>query len=114
MRPDQLPLAPGFRVISVDDTGFQSPLRPIRPLPCVEPRQFCSGRMMAEALLGLGGNVGDVRASLDRAVACLCEDGRAKLIAQSRDFRTPPWGVEDQPPYVNRCIAVRTELGPQA
>ncbi len=69
---------------------------------------------MAEALLGLGGNLGDVRLSLDRAVELLCEDGRAKLRAQSSDFRTPPWGVEDQPAYVNRCVILETDLGPRA
>src|SRR5262249_61155867 len=28
--------------------------------------------------------------------------------------RTPPWGVEDQPPFVNLCIAVETNLPPRA
>jgi len=69
---------------------------------------------MAEALLGLGGNLGDVRLSLDRAVELLCEDGRAKVRAQSSDFRTPPWGVEDQPAYINRCVMLETDLGPRA
>jgi 2-amino-4-hydroxy-6-hydroxymethyldihydropteridine diphosphokinase len=69
---------------------------------------------MAEALLGLGGNLGDVRGNLDRAVELLCEDGRAKVRAQSSDFRTPPWGVEDQPAYINRCIILETALGPRA
>ena len=69
---------------------------------------------MAEALLGLGGNLGDVRRSLDRAVELLCEDDRAKVRAQSSDFRTPPWGVEDQPAYINRCVILETELGPRA
>ena len=69
---------------------------------------------MAEALLGLGGNLGDVRGNLDRAVELLCEDGRAKVRAQSSDFRTPPWGVEDQPAYINRCVMLETDLGPRA
>ncbi len=69
---------------------------------------------MAQALLGLGGNVGDVRRNLDRAVEFLCEDGRATLIAQSSDYRTPPWGVKDQPAYVNRCIIIETDLAPRA
>jgi len=69
---------------------------------------------MAEALIGLGGNVGDVRETLDRAVAALCEAPGVRLMAQSSDYRTPPWGVEDQPAFVNRCIAVATELAPRA
>jgi|SRR5437763_5443517 len=67
---------------------------------------------MAEVLLGLGGNVGEVRATLDRAVELLCEAG--KLRAQSSDFRTPPWGVEDQPAFINRCALIEIELSPRA
>jgi 2-amino-4-hydroxy-6-hydroxymethyldihydropteridine diphosphokinase len=69
---------------------------------------------MPEALLGLGGNVGDVRATLDRAVAMLCDGREVRLAARSSDYRTPPWGVEDQPPFVNLAIAVETTLTPQA
>src|ERR1700726_150599 len=69
---------------------------------------------MAEALLGLGGNLGDVRSSLDRAVELLCADGRARVRAQSSDSRTPPWGVEDQPAYINRCVFLETDLAPRA
>ena len=69
---------------------------------------------MAEALLALGGNVGDVRATLDRAVAQLCDGKEVRLLARSSDYRTPPWGVTDQPPFVNLCISVTTALSPQA
>jgi 2-amino-4-hydroxy-6-hydroxymethyldihydropteridine diphosphokinase len=69
---------------------------------------------MAEALVGLGGNIGDVRATLDRAVAALCDGADVRLVAQSSDYATPPWGVEDQPAFVNRCIAVETNLTPRA
>jgi 2-amino-4-hydroxy-6-hydroxymethyldihydropteridine diphosphokinase len=69
---------------------------------------------MAEALLALGGNVGDVRVTLARAIAMLCERGDIRLIARSSDYLTPPWGVEDQPPFVNLCVAVDTTLTPQA
>lgn len=68
---------------------------------------------MAEALLALGGNVGDSRAILDKAVALLTEDGAIELTARSSDYRTPPWGVKDQPPFINLCIAVATELPPR-
>lgn len=69
---------------------------------------------MAEALLALGGNQGDVRATLDRAIAELCDGIEVRLWARSSDYRTPPWGVKDQPPFVNLCIAVATELPPRA
>jgi 2-amino-4-hydroxy-6-hydroxymethyldihydropteridine diphosphokinase len=69
---------------------------------------------MPETLLALGGNVGDVRETLDRAVAQLCDGKDVALAASSSDYRTPPWGVEDQPPFVNRCINVTTRLAPRA
>lgn len=69
---------------------------------------------MAEALIALGGNVGDVRASLDRAVDLLCDDAQVRLLARSSEYRTPPWGVEDQPPFVNSCLLVDTILTPHA
>ena len=69
---------------------------------------------MPDALVGLGGNVGDVRTTLDRAVAAFCDGTEVRLLAQSSDYQTPPWGVVDQPPFVNRCIAVETMLAPPA
>jgi 2-amino-4-hydroxy-6-hydroxymethyldihydropteridine diphosphokinase len=69
---------------------------------------------MAEALLALGGNLGEVRATLNRALAMLCEGNEVRLLARSSDYATPPWGIEDQPPFVNLCVAVETALTPQA
>jgi 2-amino-4-hydroxy-6-hydroxymethyldihydropteridine diphosphokinase len=69
---------------------------------------------MSEALVGLGGNIGDVRTTLDRAVAAFCDGTDVGLVAQSSDYATPPWGVVDQPSFVNRCIAVETALAPRA
>ncbi len=67
-----------------------------------------------EAFIALGGNVGDVRATFDRAVACLCDGSEVRLLARSSDYRTPPWGVTDQPDFVNAVILVATTLAPRA
>jgi 2-amino-4-hydroxy-6-hydroxymethyldihydropteridine diphosphokinase len=67
---------------------------------------------MTKAFLGLGGNVGDTRAILDRAVALLDDGTDIKLLARSSDYRTPPWGVENQAPFLNLCVAVETTLTP--
>jgi 2-amino-4-hydroxy-6-hydroxymethyldihydropteridine diphosphokinase len=69
---------------------------------------------VADALLALGGNVGDVRATLERAITMLCDGEKMRLIARSSDYRTPPWGVTDQPPFVNAAVAVATQLMPHA
>jgi 2-amino-4-hydroxy-6-hydroxymethyldihydropteridine diphosphokinase len=67
---------------------------------------------VADALVGLGGNVGDVRATLDEAVRRFADGVDVRLIARSSDYRTPPWGVTDQPPFINCAIAVETEVSP--
>lgn len=69
---------------------------------------------LAEALIALGGNVGDVRSTFDRAVAMLCDGGQVRLLARSSDYLTPPWGVTDQPPFINAAIGVATTLPPRA
>ena len=67
---------------------------------------------MAEALLALGGNVGNSRAILDRAIALLCDGKEIRLIARSADYQTPPWGFKYQPHFINVAIAVETTLSP--
>jgi 2-amino-4-hydroxy-6-hydroxymethyldihydropteridine diphosphokinase len=68
---------------------------------------------MTKAWLALGGNVGDSRKVLDRAVDLLCDGIRVRLLARSSDYRTPPWGFKYQPPFINLCIAVETLLSPR-
>ena len=69
---------------------------------------------MADAFIALGGNLGDVRTTFDRAIALLCAGGAVRLTARSSDFRTPPWGITDQPAFINAVIAVSTTLTPHA
>lgn len=68
---------------------------------------------MAEAILSLGGNLGDPRATLARAIDLLCDGETVRLIARSSDWRTPPWGDPDQPAFVNLCLIVETTLAPR-
>ena len=67
----------------------------------------------ALALIALGGNVGDVRSTFDQAVTLLCDDAAVRLLLRSSDYRTPPWGVTDQPPFINAAIAVSSSLAPR-
>lgn len=69
---------------------------------------------MAEAILALGGNLGKARHALDRATALLCDGATVRLLARSSDYRTAPWGVVDQPSFVNSCLIVATTLSPHA
>jgi 2-amino-4-hydroxy-6-hydroxymethyldihydropteridine diphosphokinase len=69
---------------------------------------------MADVLVALGGNVGDVRATFGKAVANICGMTQAALLARSSDYLTPPWGNETQPPFINACIDIETSLDPHA
>jgi 2-amino-4-hydroxy-6-hydroxymethyldihydropteridine diphosphokinase len=69
---------------------------------------------MADVLIALGGNVGDVRATFKKAIANICGMTQAALLARSSDYITPPWGEEDQPPFINACIEIETSLDPHA
>lgn len=66
------------------------------------------------ALIALGGNVGDVRATFESAIADICRLAHASLLARSSDYATPPWGDEQQPRFVNACIEIGTGLEPHA
>lgn len=67
---------------------------------------------MADILLSLGGNLGEPVAAIRTALDRLQPEGVA-ITARSRFFRTPPWGREDQPVFVNLCAAGRTDLAPR-
>jgi 2-amino-4-hydroxy-6-hydroxymethyldihydropteridine diphosphokinase len=63
--------------------------------------------------LGLGSNVGDRRANLQRAVELLGARG-VEVRASSSTYDTDPVGeVLDQPDFLNACIRVETSLGPE-
>jgi len=67
---------------------------------------------MRRAFVAFGGNVGDARDTIARAIAQFCDGDRVRLIARSSDYRTPPWGKTDQPAFINACIIVETGLTP--
>ncbi|MGA7804597.1 2-amino-4-hydroxy-6-hydroxymethyldihydropteridine diphosphokinase [Bradyrhizobium sp.] len=69
---------------------------------------------MASALIALGGNVGDVRATFRRAIGEICHSAQAMLKARSSDYATPPWGDEQQARFINACIEIETSLDPHA
>ena len=69
---------------------------------------------MADALIALGGNVGDVRATFRKAIANICGMTQAVLLARSSDYATPPWGEAQQARFVNACIEIDTSLDPHA
>ncbi|WP_461114851.1 2-amino-4-hydroxy-6-hydroxymethyldihydropteridine diphosphokinase [Spirosoma jeollabukense] len=59
----------------------------------------------------LGANLGDRVQTLRRAVELITERVGA-VVRQSGLYETAPWGVADQPSYLNQVVAVETTLEP--
>ena len=68
---------------------------------------------MTEAALAFGSNLGDSRGMIERAVAALDAMPAITLTKMSSFYATPPWGVEDQPDFVNACALVETDYSPE-
>ncbi len=67
-----------------------------------------------QACIGLGGNVGDAAATVRAAIDALDRLPDTRLLRGSRLFRTPAWGREDQPDFINAAALVATTLSPRA
>jgi len=63
--------------------------------------------------LGLGSNLGDRARHLAQAIMRLALQPRIDLLRVSPVYETAPWGVEDQPSFLNMAIGVRTRLSAQ-
>jgi 2-amino-4-hydroxy-6-hydroxymethyldihydropteridine diphosphokinase len=68
---------------------------------------------MAQVLIGLGANLGDRAANFYAATRGLLAHG-CDVIALSPLYETEPWGVTDQPRFLNAVCQVRTDLAPPA
>ena len=64
---------------------------------------------MAAVYIALGSNIAPEE-NLTAAVGLLRE--RMTLTGASPVFRTPPWGVTDQPDFLNAVVAANTALAP--
>lgn len=62
------------------------------------------------AYLGLGGNLGEPAAAMAAALRALDAHEAVSVAAVSSLYRTPPWGVTDQPDFLNAVAAVDTGL----
>jgi 2-amino-4-hydroxy-6-hydroxymethyldihydropteridine diphosphokinase len=65
------------------------------------------------AWLGLGGNLGDREANLRAALEILSGSG-CLVAVTSPLYETEPWGVEDQPRFLNAACGVDTRRPPHA
>ncbi|MGD2081190.1 MAG: 2-amino-4-hydroxy-6-hydroxymethyldihydropteridine diphosphokinase, partial [Nitrospirota bacterium] len=67
---------------------------------------------MATVYIGIGSNLGDREANCLRAIDLMAERG-LEVKRRSGAYETEPWGVEEQPKFINMAVAVETDAGPQ-
>ncbi|HEX2255651.1 MAG TPA: 2-amino-4-hydroxy-6-hydroxymethyldihydropteridine diphosphokinase [Afifellaceae bacterium] len=67
-----------------------------------------------DAALGLGGNLGDRRGFIERALRALDERPGIRITAVSALYETEPWGKIDQPRFLNAAARIATDLAPRA
>ena len=60
--------------------------------------------------LGLGTNLGDRLRNLQKAISSL--SSVMTVTAVSPIYQSDPWGVTDQPPFLNLCLQATTNLNP--
>jgi 2-amino-4-hydroxy-6-hydroxymethyldihydropteridine diphosphokinase len=66
------------------------------------------------AYVGLGGNVGDSSRILHGAFEAIDGLAQTRLLARSSLYRTPAWGLEAQPDFLNAVAQVETASPPEA
>lgn len=65
---------------------------------------------MTRSFVGLGANLGDPRAQIERALDLLSAENGVEVVAVSALRETDPVGYEDQPRFLNGAVELRTSL----
>ena len=67
---------------------------------------------MAVVYLGIGSNLGDKKNNCLKSLDRLSKRG-VTITKKSAFYETKPWGVEEQPDFVNMTIEAETEISPE-
>ncbi len=67
---------------------------------------------MATAYIGLGTNLGDRGANIERAKKMLMELPGLAIVRESSLEETEPVDVRDQPDFLNQVVMVETDISP--
>ena len=62
--------------------------------------------------LSLGANLGDKRKSLRQAVEYISQIDGVVLLNVSHFYETEPWGVKNQPNFINAAVKIKSSLEP--
>lgn len=67
---------------------------------------------MSTVYIGIGSNLGSRKENCKAAISHLIDNGITVLKLSSM-IETEPWGVKDQPKFINMAVEVETGLGPE-
>ncbi|OOG61504.1 2-amino-4-hydroxy-6-hydroxymethyldihydropteridine diphosphokinase [Rhodanobacter sp. B04] len=67
---------------------------------------------MTLAYIALGSNLGYPQQQLLDAMHALASLPDTRVLKHSPLYRTPPWGMLEQPPFINAAVQVETALSP--
>jgi len=91
------------RALSKDLTLYFSPLF---------PRRF-AGVRRRWALIGVGGNLGEVMRRFKKVASILAVHPRVRLVRTAPVLKNPPFGYTKQPEFFNTIFLVDTALAPK-
>lgn len=65
-----------------------------------------------KAFIGVGSNLGDPVENIEKAKALLLQTGKINFIKVSSFYETEPWGIKEQPKFINAVWHIDTPLSP--
>ena len=69
---------------------------------------------MPTAYIGIGSNLGNREKNCEKSIQLIEEDSGIKVTKRSSMSETEPWGIKDQPKFINMAVEIVTDLEPEA
>ena len=67
---------------------------------------------MAIVYIGIGSNLGNREENCEKAINLISQKG-IEVLKRSSFYETEPWGVKEQPKFINAALEVETDLEPE-
>ena len=92
--------------------------RPLTPTLCLIKRDLFPAHWEVKkrrhtAVVGIGGNVGDVNRRFERLIGFFNKDHNVSLYQSSPILKNPPFGFEDQDDFHNAVVILGTNMAPR-
>jgi len=96
------------KIISSNYTIFETAHYPIKNIK-ISPKK----KLKHKAVLGIGGNIGDVMRRFERLYWFLKRSKEVKIINSSPILKNPPFGFLEQDDFYNAILIISTSLTPR-